>query len=61
MKAKTSKIRNGSTVMYSEPFENQVGIKYKVITDVVNEWCTLETVIGTKSTFVANVQDLKLV
>lgn len=47
--------------MYAEPFENQVGMEYKVITDVVNEWCTLETVVGTKSTFVANVQDLKLV
>ena len=57
---KKQNIKNGSVVEYIEPFDNQIGAKYKVVTEVVNEWCTLETTVGNKSSFTANVLDLKL-
>jgi len=60
MKAKTSKIKFGSKVEYVEPFDEQVGIKYLVITDLSGDWCTIQPTTGTKSSFRANIQDLKL-
>jgi hypothetical protein len=60
MTAKTSKIKNGSKVEYTEPYDDQLNMKYLVISDVVSDWVTLQPLNSTKSAFTANVGDLKL-
>jgi hypothetical protein len=58
--ARINKIKFGSKVEYIEPFDEQVGMKYLVISDLNGDWCTIQPVTGTKSSFSANIQDLKI-
>lgn len=60
MTAKTSKIKNGSKVVYTEPYDDQLNMKYLVISDVDSDWVKLQPLNSTKSAFTANVGDLKL-